>query len=500
MPGAPLILAVDVGTSSARACLYDAAGRPAARSEVSLPYQPEFSADGGAWVGAPRLARLTLAAIDGAVARAQRPIAAVGVSTFWHSLLGLGANGKPVTPVLLWADQRSAGALPWLRARLGGRRAYHQRAGTPLHPSFWPAKLRWLATTQQLPRGARWISFADYFFLRLFGEIRTSVSMASATGLWNRRRHDWDEESLAALGVRRTALPEVSDEPFERPAAIVGRRWPALAGAQWYPAWGDGACANVGSGAVRPGALALTIGTSSALRAVVPSGREFELPQSLWRYAIDRRRHLVGGALSEGGDVYQWLRLTLGQAAISSAEMERRLKARAAAAHGLVMLPFFAGERSPGWRPERRAVIAGLSLATTPEDVLRAGLEAVALQLAVVLADLRSALRAPAREILTGGAALHQSDLWSQIVADALAAPLTRLADAQTSARGAALLAAERAGLGAIEAAPVPRVRRFLPRAAASRRYRLAGRRQQALYQRLTTPLPVDNIAMAEEK
>lgn len=508
MAQAPLILALDVGTSSVRAALYDRHGRMRPGREISLPYKPEITADGGASVSAGRLARLVFAAVDRVLAPGVA-IAGVGVSTFWHSLVGLGASGAPSTPVLLWADLRSTTALPSLRARLAAESragadavaAYHQRTGAPLHPSFWPAKLYWLAATASPARSTAWFSFADYLYLRLFGETRTSVSMASATGLWNRKQQTWDAETLAVLGLAAGRLPEVSDTAFTRLLPRWARRWPALATVPWFPAWGDGACANAGSGAVSAGRLALTVGTSSALRAVVPARREFPLPPSLWRYALDARRHLVGGALSEGGNVYAWLRATLRFAALSDAQLERRLARLPPDEHGLTLLPFFAGERSPGWQPERRAVIAGLSLATTPEELARAGLEAVALQLAGVHEDLAAALGRAKFEILAGGAALRHSDLWTQMMADALACPVTRLADAETSARGAALLAAERLGLGALEQAPVTRDRNFLPRPGAAARFRAARRRQRALYERQIAPLPrVDKPVGAGEQ
>lgn len=506
-----LVLALDVGTSSARAGLYDDRGRLLPATEAASAYAPAWSEDGGATLSAARLLAALAAAMDGALAAAARlegkpRVAAVGISTFWHSLLGLDAAGRPVTPVLLWADTRAESAVPLLVPRLGA--GYHQRTGAPVHASFWPAKLTWLrrAQPETFRRAARWVSFAEYLFLRLFGAPACSVSMASATGLWNYRRGAWDAATLAALGLSPSHLTPVADGAAGggadgRLQAPWPRRWPLLAAVPWFPAWGDGACANAGSGAIARGRWAVTIGTSSAMRAVVPAAQRVRLPPGLWRYALDGRRHLIGGALSEGGNVFHWLRETLAwppQATDAGLEKQiarglrggrgGRFAGNGPDGHGLTILPYFAGERSPGWSRGRRAVIAGLTLATTPGDLLQAGLEAVALRLAAVHADLRTALGAAGRggaDILAGGAALRHSALWTQMLADALGAPVHRLSVAESSARGAALLTWERLGRLDLEALPAPREHLFLPRPAATAAYRAARQRQDELRRRL---------------
>ena len=136
----------------------------------------------------------------------------------------------------------------------------------------------------------------------------------------------------------------------------------------WYPAVGDGAAGNIGSDCTDPGRIALNVGTSAALRVVTDTARR--PPRGLWRYRIDRRRALVGGATSEGGNVYAWCRHVLRLP--DDDALERELAARLPDDHGLTVLPFLAGERAPGWRGNRRAAIAGLSLDTTAVDILHA--------------------------------------------------------------------------------------------------------------------------------
>ncbi len=495
-----MVLALDVGTSSLRAGAYAVGGRLIPGTEVAWAYQPEVRQDGGVEVRAPWLLARLAEVIDGAVAALalrRMEIRAVAASHFWHSLMGIDAHGRAVTPVWLWADTRAATEIAALAPRLSTLAAgdYHQRTGAPLHSSFWPAKLAWWQRHEpaRAARVAHWISFAEYAERQWFGALRCSHSMASATGLWNYAAGQWDEATREICGLRADQLSAVGDAAWQGLRGPWARRWPTLASTPWFPAWGDGACANLGSGAAAAGQIAITVGTSSALRTVIARDAVFTLPASLWRYAVDEQRHLLGGALSEGGNVFRWLldHLRLGGAPhhgdvpkLSAAE-QRALSAMAPDAHGLTLLPFLAGERSPGWQSERRASFVGLSLATTPLDLLRAGMEAVALRLAAIHDDLVATLDGAARvnaPILAGGAALRNSALWTQILADALGRPITRLAVTEVSARGAALLAWERLGGPALASARAPERDHFRPRRAAISVYARARQRQSRLY------------------
>src|SRR5439155_6022240 len=158
------------------------------------------------------------------------------------------------------------------------------------------------------------------------------------------------------------------------------RRWPQLANAAWLCAAGDGALANLGSGCVDPSQRALTVGTSGAMRAITDSLPE-RLARGLWCYLLEPGRFVVGGSLSNGGNLYEWLLRTL---RVDEAGLEGRLRRTAAPAGEPTFLPLLAGERSLGFAPHATGAIAGLTLATAPEDILRAGLEAVALTFADV--------------------------------------------------------------------------------------------------------------------
>src|SRR5262249_32731154 len=182
--------------------------------------------------------------------------------------------------------------------------------------------------------------------------------------------------------------------------------------------------------------IALNVGTSAALRIVTSTpGAPI---RGLWRYRVDRHVAIVGGATSEGGNVYAWchevLRLPTDE------EIERALAASTPDSTGLTILPFLAGERAPGWRGGKHALIAGLSLDIAPMHVLQAALAAVALRLGLVYA-LLPPCAAPDPAVVASGGGLGRSPAWRRMIADALGRPLHWSPETEATSRGAALLA-----------------------------------------------------------
>ncbi len=434
--------ALDIGTSSVRALLFDSQARQVPGVEVHLPYQPRVARDGAYETDAGRLLGLVSSAVDGllheAGARRAKRIQAIGISTFWHGLVAADEAGKPLTPLYLWADTRSWRQSDELLAELDPE-AVHQRTGCLIHPTYWPAKLRWLMATQPelWRRRPRWRSFSDLLHQRLFGTPLTGVSMASGTGLLELASCRWDSALLSRLGVGEDQLTPLGEagQGLQQQFAV---RWPGLKDVPWVCAAGDGALANLGSNCVDPTQRALTVGTSGALR-VLYRGLPERVPDGLWCYRLDRERIVVGGALSNGGNLFAWMTKTL---ALERATLEARLRRMKPAATGLTFVPLLAGERSPGFASHATGSLAGITQATTATDIVRAGLEATAIEFRRV--DERLDLVLPgARRLVGNGAGLLASPAWMQIMADAIGKPLAESKAREASARGAAILAAE---------------------------------------------------------
>lgn len=418
------VVALDVGSSSVRAVAYDS--------------------EGAAEPGDARLAYAALDA-DGLVDACRAVLGQVGegdalaISAFWHSLVAVDERDRPVTPILTWRDP--GGVVPALDPV-----DYHRRTGCFLHPAYWPAKLSRLR--EDGIHAARFLSFGDYLLLKLTGEVRTTVSTASGTGLFDPNALDWDDETLAACSVDRAQLAPLSAEP--------------VAGV--HPALGDGACANVGVDCTTRGRAAVTIGTSAAARVVYAS-KAAEPRPGLFLYRLDERRVCDGGALSDGGNLHAWLVATLRQVD------DAALAERPAAAHGLVFLPFLGGERSLGWKPDRRGLIRGLTFATTPLDLAQAALEGVCYRLAAVLDAIGGI-----ESVVASGGALRANPAWVQILADVLGRPVEVAAVDEASARGAAMMAFEGLGLPVPE---VPIAGRYEPRPGRHERHREAMQLQE---------------------
>ncbi len=485
----PLILALDIGSSSARAALVDGAGRRITGSLIHVGYRQDTVSSSDGSLDPRELIEGVESLIDQVIAKlggSGIEISGVGISTFWHSILGIDAKGDPLTPVLMWSDTRSADQCKTL-ARALDPDAYHQRVGTPIHSSYPPAKLLWLRHEKPglFAAAERWMSFGEYLLRYFCADDVASISMASATGMFDQSRIDWDEPTLAVLHLDRDKLSPISDDPLTSLRATYADRWPALRHARWFPAIGDGACANVGSGAIGTSKVALSVGTSGAMR-MLWEGEPVAPPAGLWLYRLDQRRVLLGGALSEGGNLWEWIN---GQLKFSrTVDLAEQIAAIAPDSHGLTWLPFLAGERSTGWSPDARGVISGLTLHTTAAEILRAGLEAIAYRFALIAELLRG--HVDDDHVLIGsGNALVNDRNWPQIMSDAIGHELIESPEAEASLRGAALVALERLGavkdLGATAASVLEGARHFSTDPQRHEIYRAGSARQQELYRRL---------------
>lgn len=261
-------------------------------------------------------------------------------------------------------------------------------------------------------------------------------------------------------------------------SAPYAQRWPVLRDVPFFLAIGDGAAANVGSGAIEPGMAALTVGTTAAVR-IISTEAAPPVPTGLWSYRVDAVHHLIGGATSEGGNIFQWLRETLQLP--SDSELEKALSTCTPDAHGLTFLPLLAGERSPGWALNATGTIHGIRLSTQPLDLAQAALEGVALRLATIAQQLDTRLE----RVMASGAALEKSPAWVQMMADALARPIALLAETELAARGIALLLLAAQEGQALTDSP-PRIKHIVePREEGIQALKQARDRQRALYTRL---------------
>ncbi len=441
-----VILGLDVGTTAAKASLFSIDG--AVRLTASREY-PLLGSRPGWHVQEPAaIATGVLEAMREAVGHlGGRRVLGVSVSSAMHGLLGLDAQGKPLTELITWADSRASTQAEQLNARATGPRL-HYTSGTPTHPMSPLVKLLWFRENAPgLHAGAaHWLGLKDWILFVLTGRIATELSTASGSGMIDMDQRAWNPEAIEVTGVRLDQLPEILDttavlklSAAAASATGLPQGTPVVVGA------GDGPLGNLGTGAMQPGKAGLSIGTSGALRMVV---RNPSVVSGLFCYALTRDIWVSGGAVSNGGMVQRWLTETFAPGC-TDAQACRLAEAIPAGSDGLVMIPYLVSERASLWDSEIRGAFLHVRRPHTPAHFIRAGVEGVAFQLSTIMRRLRMIARV--EEVrATGG--VFRSPLWREVVAGVLNRPLIVTGAAEGSGLGAAILGAY--ALGIVDSLP----------------------------------------------
>jgi gluconokinase len=473
------VLAVDIGTSSVRAMVFDAAGNILVRAQIGYsttrpaPYFEEQD---------PDLVRNEVyRAIKQCLAEPGADpgkIGAIGFSSQLYGVIALDAAGKPLTQNILWSDGRAEAQAETMKKTHGEHWLYPE-TGCPMNSIFPLAKLAWLRELRPDVFGAarRFVSIKEYVTFPLIGEWVVDYSMASATGMLDIRSHRWHARATDAAGVGEDQLsrPVSGLEKFalrsDSPLAGCGLPDNVLI----FLGGGDGPLANLGSGASAIGAVNIDLGTSGAARCITDV-MTVDDTASLWCFCLTDDLWAYGGIVTNVGNAYQWLGSNLigaaGADATQTYELMNRLVAEVApGADGLYFLPYLRKARSPYWDGRLKGTIYGLTADHGAGHVARAMLEAVAYDLRSIIGIMKQRTPIASHIVLTGG--LAKSPIIPQLLADVLNMELRTPEDGEGSIAGAAILALH--GLGAIDGllfSGGPRAHRsFIPDGAQSGRY-----------------------------
>ena len=441
-------LGIDVSTTATKALLMDEAGRVAAVGsaphELMTP-QPLWSEqDPAAWWEAAQQA--IRQAIQQAGVGAD-DIAAVGLAGQMHGLVLLDAEGAVLRPAMLWNDGRAGAECDWIRDWLGFEHLV-AITGNDAFAGFSAPKLLWVRQHEPdvYARIAQILLPKDYVRFRLTGTYATDRAGAGGTLFLDLNSRDWSTEFLEAFDIPPAWLPPTHEGPevTGRLSAAAAEATGLAPGTPVVAGGGDQAAQAVGVGAVRPGIVGLTLGTSGVVFAptaepvVAPQGRAHAFP-----HAVPGRWHLMGVMLSAAGSL-RWYRDTFAPDA-SYDDLLAEAADIPAGCDGLTFLPYLSGERTPHANPHATGLFVGLTLRHGRGHVTRSVLEGVAFGLRDNLRLLREAgVPAPEDLRLSGGGA--RSDLWRQILADVLEVPLSLPQTTEGAAYGAALLAGVGAG------------------------------------------------------
>jgi gluconokinase len=327
------------------------------------------------------------------------------------------------------------------------------------------------------------MDIGTFMYWRWFGDadLPMSYAMASWMGILDRHKLEYDAEVLDSIGVLRSAFQPLACYQH-RMCGLMGEfasRWPSFRDVPFLLNMGDGACANIGSGCVGAGKMALTVGTSGAIRTLLDGDPE-TIPQGLWAYKVGTKRALLGASFTDGGNVFAWctdtLRLPEGNG------IESALAASTPDGHGLTVLPFFSGERSPGWVASARATLHGLNIATTPVEITQALLEAVAFRFSAAYSVIEPHLGA-SHQIIASGGAITSSPYWLQTMANVLQRRIDTVTEQELTSRGTAILALNAIGAwDRLDDVPPTMGRSYIPNTETASVYREAMQRQQRLY------------------
>lgn len=444
------MMGIDIGTTSTKAVLFREDGTVVSVGNAGYPLYtptPQIAEQNPDEILAAVVASVRQA-MERAAARAE-DVRFVSCSSAMHSLVPVDANGKPLMNAVTWADNRSADWAARLKNELGGHEIY-LRTGTPVHPMSPLAKLLWLRNEQPeiFARAEKFVSLKEYVLAKLFGRYVVDYSIASATGLMNLNKLAWDEEALAVAGVTADRLSELvpTTHRLEGLSPAFAAEMGLSASTPFVVGASDGVLANLGLDAIGPGVVAVTIGTSGAIRTVVdrpatdPKGRYF-------CYALTENHWVVGGPVNNGGVIFRWVRdefaasetETAKRLGISPYDVLTRIAERVRpGADGLIFHPYLTGERAPLWNPDARGSFFGLTLHHQKEHMIRAVLEGVVYNLYTVMLAMQENTGVPKRIKASGGFA--RSPLWRQMMADIFNQNVVVPESIESSCLGAAVL------------------------------------------------------------
>lgn len=438
---AEVVIGVDVGTTATKVTAFGLGGHgrvSAIREYPLLRPRPGWEVQDPLVLRSAVVAALAECAAGCAGAR----VLGISLSAAMHGLLGVDAEGNPLTQLLTWADSRSAAESDRLRAE-GLADELLARSGTPVHPMSPLTKLLWLRRHEPAVFSAvrHWLGVKDWIVLALTGEVATELSSASGTGLLDLGTLDWSPVTLDLADVAADRLPRPLDTLATLPLApSTAARTGLPAGTPVVLGAADGPLGNAGTGALAEGIASLNIGTSAALRATVTGPRPDTGP-GVFCYLLMRDMWVVGGAVSNGGAVVRWAKDVFAVGADGGAASERDVLAAAArvppGSDGLIAVPYLFAERAPLWDPHLTGAFLGVRQHHTAAHFARATVEGVALQLWAVLDRLRR-VSPVTRVHATGGA--FRSPLWRTVAADVLGVPVTVSDAAEGAALGAAAL------------------------------------------------------------
>ncbi len=423
------MIGVDIGTTSTKAVLYRETGEIVANENNGYTLStPDIAT---AEQDPEEIFQAVLLSIRNVMKNAEidpENLSFISFSSAMHSIIAMDKNDQPLTPCITWADNRSAHWATKIKEDLNGKDIY-RRTGTPIHPMSPLCKIAWMEHDQPdlAKQTKKYIGIKEYIFYQLFGDYVVDYSIASAMGLMNLKALKWDQQALEVAGISEDKLSRLvsTKEIMTGCHKLFAEEMGILPETPFVIGASDGVLSNIGVNSIKKGEVAVTIGTSGAIRTVIPKPHTDEKGR-IFCYALTEDHWVIGGPVNNGGMVLRWIRdefaasevETAKRLGVDSYEVLTRIADRVEpGANGLLFHPFLAGERAPLWNADVRGSFIGLTLNHQKEHMVRAALEGVIFNLYSVFLALVEVMDTPVTAIkATGGFA--RSKTWRQMMAD----------------------------------------------------------------------------------
>ena len=437
------ILAVDVGTTSAKALVMGQNGEMIAFAQEFYPTQrPQLNY-------AEQNAADILAAVKKimkeAAAKAPGKIDGVCFSTAMHSIMATDDRGNVLTPLIIWADLRSNAEAAEILSRDGQK--IYEETGTPIHSMSPLCKILWLKNhrPELFKTSTRFIGIKEYLWFDFFGEFMVDDSVASASGLFNIDTRSWSERALRAAGISAQQLPTPCDVYTTRNLSAAKSSELGLnAGTPFVIGASDGCLANLGSGAMDGRTLSLTVGTSGAVRKATAKVKP-DAKGRTFNYLLDQNFYITGGATNNGAILAQWYSEKFLKEKVHTKMFGERASIIAPGADGLLLLPFLLGERAPVYDPESAGVFFGVTQRHSTEHFMRAIMEGVGYALYSIATIVEENCGGFDQVIASGG--FIKSEHWVQILCDIFGKEFIVRSTDDASSLGAALMGFKALGI-----------------------------------------------------
>ncbi|KAJ51065.1 gluconokinase [Clostridium tetanomorphum] len=443
-------IGIDIGTTSTKSILFDVNGKVVNKVTKGYPIysdKPDFKEQDPEEIFQAVLYTLESLIKESKVSSEQ--IQFISFSSMMHSIIAVDQNCKPLTKCIIWADNRSREFVKKFKKAGKGHELY-LRTGTPCHPMSPFYKLLWLKYEQNeiFNKSHKFISIKEYIFYKLFNQYIVDYSIASATGMFNIFKLEWDKEALGILDIDKDKLSKPVSTIFQ--IKNINKEYAQITGLNedtvFVVGASDGCLANLGSKAIKKGIAAATIGTSGAVRVV------FDKPvtdpkERVFCYVLTEDKYVVGGAINNGGIVYRWFKENFAEIEDIEAKklnkeaydiLNEYIEEIEPGSKGLMFLPFLSGERAPYWDASLRGAFLGISDIHTKKHMTRALIEGICFDMNEVFQAIKDLVGEVQGVYANGG--FTRSEEWIKILADIMDTNIRISENYESSCLGAVML------------------------------------------------------------